>query len=96
MKYLEQDFSFDGIVKFYTEKLEPLKHKTHEGDFMGMCDHDIPCHVCFDNHAMICKEVSSPPRVAAHKRWSVQPCQSCQDKGFMTVKMPKFLRRFFK
>lgn len=95
-KYLKIGCGEEGLTNFYTKELEPLTHQTYEGDFMGMCKHDIACSVCFDDSAIICKDVSINSNKPAHKLWSVQPCRLCQEKGFMTVKIPKILRRFFK
>lgn len=95
LKYLKIGNDAEGLNNFHTKELETLAHQIYEGDFMGMCKHDIACHVCFNNPAIICKDVSINNK-PAHKKWSVQPCHSCQEKGFMTVKMPKILRRFLK
>lgn len=70
--------------------LEPHQHKVATGDFMGMCTHDIPCQVCFDAPAMMHRDVT-PGRY----KQTVQPCSSCAAKGYITAKLPRFIRRWF-
>lgn len=89
MKYLKQGFGAEDLTNFYEKKLLPHVHVTWEGDFMGMCQHDIACYVCFDNPATIFKNVGIG-RVDPDEVWVCQPCPSCREKGWLLQRKKPF------
>lgn len=87
-KYLKFDDSPEALNRFYSnEQLEPPTHTVLMGDFMSMAKHDIVCPVCFDSKGVLVNYSS------------VQPCWTCQEKGFKIVQFStrwqKFLKRWF-
>jgi len=69
---------------------EALQHNVWTGDFMAMGVHDVPCPVCWNNHAILYTNVS------LHSgRRQFQPCHECEEKGWQIVRLPRWLRRFF-
>lgn len=92
--YLHYAPDDEGIRVFYDEStnIKPVSHTVYEGDFMGMCKHDIPCMVCYSNSAIVERDMSIGVTVPAYKRFSAQPCSHCQFNGFRVVKVPKWLR----
>lgn len=66
--------------------MQPLTHTVHTHDFMGMATHDIPCYVCFDNSAIIHRDVT-PGRY----KQTIQPCSTCAEQGYATLKLPLYI-----
>lgn len=90
-QYLEE-LPFDSAMGLVYSKLglEPHKHKIATGDFMGMCTHDIACHVCFDEPAVMHRDVTP-----GQYKQTIQPCRKCTAKGYITAKLPRIIRRWF-
>lgn len=89
MRYLTEAEYAEGMNVFYTQpNPEPHHHTIWNGDFMGMCAHDIACPVCFDAYAVIERNVTPG-------QWSqtVQPCHDCQAKDWR-VQRPWWKRIF--
>ena len=63
-------------------KIADIKVLTDGGPW---AQHNMPCAKCGKNKAIM-------------QLWdgTFQPCRSCQREGWKTVKIPKFLRVFFK
>lgn len=89
MKYIEEAPHIEAMNTFYADKHpEPHKHRIWTGDFMAACTHDIACQVCFDNYAMIERQVDP-----GHWHQAVQPCIECQKKGYRVYRLPKWIER---
>jgi hypothetical protein len=88
MKYLVEAPTVEAMTVFYAaEQPKLLTHKVWTGDFMAACKHDIACVVCFNESAIIERNVT-PSRSSQ----SVQPCHKCQELGYATIKIPRWLR----
>lgn len=78
MKYLLEAEHAEAMAAWAVrDGPEPVTHKVFTHDFMAMAKHDIPCVVCFDSKAVIERDVT-PGRF----RQTVQPCHSCQSRGW--------------
>lgn len=92
-KYLVEAEYVEAMNVFYdgAARPEPLQCTVWTGDFMALGKHNIPCPVCFDRPAMLCRNVTPG-------RWSqsVQPCGNCQSDGYRVLRLPKLFRKFFK
>lgn len=82
MRYLTEADHDEAMTVFYGPDKEPHTHTVWTGDFMGLCKHDIACPACFDDHAVISRNVTP-----GHYQQYVNPCRKCQEDGWRTVKL---------
>jgi len=90
MRYLREAEYSEAMATVYSgADPDPKSHTIWTGDFMGMAKHDIACPVCFDNWAMLCRDVTP-----GQGKQTIQPCWECQSEGYVIARVPRLLRWF--
>lgn len=59
----------------------PVRKPTVETDGGPWANHDMACSVCGENHAVLMLY-----------KGTFQPCWSCMEKGYFTIKVPGWLK----
>lgn len=69
---------------------ETAVHHIHVHDMAMAATHDVPCPVCMNEKALLTRDMTPGSR----KPHTFQPCDRCQQQGWRTIRLPKWLRRW--